>query len=506
MRLSWIVACSILAIFIFGCEQEVQIPTPDVGATVEARVQEILANQLATTSTPSPSQYSLPTVTPLLTPTSTPIPSPTVTPTSIPTPTATPSPSPSATATSVPTPTATPTVTPSPSAIPTPTTTPVPTPTLTPTPVPSVSDIVRRVSPAVVRISTNEGSGSGIVIDPSGYILTNYHVVSGSTAYVHLIDGRVFPSTLLGFDEIRDLAVLKIDANSLTSARLEPNKKLSLGDEVIAIGYPLGGDMTVTRGIISAFTRLDQTDVEYIQTDAAVNPGNSGGPLIDITGNVIGIITSRYEWTSEGRVVQNVGFAISLSSIEDKIGSLRSGAVVRRPTATPVTTKRIGSYPKGWSIEVPKKWKQDEVNYSFEWLHREFRKGDWLFWVETWRGGAVLSIRVSDSGSSKYTPESYLEQLLRVETRSIHVDAEINQVMEIQLVNGVPAKRFEVTVNYYTDVNYEILGKGVWHSTWIVAVLRDRTIAVEALVFGNDEVTRDQLEAALRSLEVFSPQ
>ena len=157
------------------------------------------------------------------------------------------------------------------------------------------------------------GTGSGIIIRPDGYILTNYHVVKNADKInVTLKDEKQFEGKLIAHDSYSDLAVVKIEAKNLPVASFGDSKKIRPGDWVIAIGSPLGLEHTVTLGIISALSRhvgvtfgAAQGAYKYIQTDAAINPGNSGGPLVNLQGEVIGINTFII-----GRNAQNLNFAI----------------------------------------------------------------------------------------------------------------------------------------------------------------------------------------------------
>ncbi len=177
--------------------------------------------------------------------------------------------------------------------------------------------------------------GSGFIIDPTGYIVTNNHVVSGrdgndpvDTITVTLSDRREYKAKLVGRDVLADLAVLKIDAKDLPYVRFGDSAKARVGDWVIAIGDPLGLSGTVTAGIISALHRNigGQYD-RYIQTDASINQGNSGGPLFDLDGNVVGINTAIYSPTGAN---VGLGFAIPAESAKPVIDQLRLGAKVRR--------------------------------------------------------------------------------------------------------------------------------------------------------------------------------
>ncbi len=176
-----------------------------------------------------------------------------------------------------------------------------------------------------------QGLGSGVIVDPGGYILTNNHVVEDAEQItVRLADGREFVAEVVGTDPPTEIAVIRIKADHLPAAPLGDSRKVEVGDWVLAIGSPLGLDQTVTSGIISATGRrgVGITDYEnFIQTDAAVNPGNSGGPLVNMRGEVIGIntaIASRYGG------YMGIGFAVPMEMAQGVMNSLRQkGKVVR---------------------------------------------------------------------------------------------------------------------------------------------------------------------------------
>ena len=176
-----------------------------------------------------------------------------------------------------------------------------------------------------------QGMGSGVVISPDGEILTNDHVIEGirggdTTLEVKTSDGRTFKGKVLGKDKELDIALVKIEATHLPYAALGNSDAMRIGDWVVAIGNPLGLDHTVTQGIISAKGRqLSGPGLEsFLQTDAAINRGNSGGPLLNLKGEVIGINTAI---RPDG---QNIGFAVPVNMINHILPDLRSGKPVRR--------------------------------------------------------------------------------------------------------------------------------------------------------------------------------
>ena len=220
----------------------------------------------------------------------------------------------------------------------------------------SVAGLANRVLPSVVSITTACGSsGSGFIIDSSGFILTNNHVVenaalSKAKIIVTLNNGEEFESRIVGRDASYDLAVLKILATGLPALQFGDSDKVAVGDSVIAIGSPLGLSGTVTLGIISAKDRAvtaggsagESSFINALQTDAAINPGNSGGPLIDTTGAVIGV---------------NSAIATLSGSLNSQAGSIGLGFAIpinqARKTANQLITTGKASYPvMGISIDM----------------------------------------------------------------------------------------------------------------------------------------------------------
>ncbi len=176
-----------------------------------------------------------------------------------------------------------------------------------------------------------EGKGSGVIIDPKGYVVTNNHVIDGATkVQVHLKDGRTFLGEVVGSDSATDVAIVKVEAENLPAASLGDSEKLKVGQIVLAIGNTLGlqGGPTVSMGVVSALGRpLPGADFIFeglVQTDTAINPGNSGGPLADLNGSVIGINTAMIPFA------QGVGFAIPVNTVKWVTNQiLETGRVVR---------------------------------------------------------------------------------------------------------------------------------------------------------------------------------
>ena len=207
----------------------------------------------------------------------------------------------------------------------------------------SLQDIYTLNIPSVVSItcqgSRSASSGTGVVLSADGYIVTNAHVVENAHTYtVQLTDDRTFSARLVGCDDISDLAVLRIDCTDLTPAQFGDSSTLRVGDTVVAIGDPLGAAFrgTYTNGIVSAINRdvdMNGRTMTLIQTNAALNSGNSGGPLINCYGQVIGINTMKIGTFTDTAGVEGLGFAIPSTQVKEIVDQIISqGYVSGRPT------------------------------------------------------------------------------------------------------------------------------------------------------------------------------
>jgi S1-C subfamily serine protease len=210
----------------------------------------------------------------------------------------------------------------------------------------SVEDVVKLADPSIVRIQTDIGVGTGFIVSTDGYLITNNHVIAGrngqpeATVQVTLSDGTTMNGRVVGADARSDIAVVKLDGNQQYSAlKLGTIDNVAVGEDVIAIGYALdlkageGASYSVTKGIVSAKNRaIDETSVTSgaIQTDAAINHGNSGGPLLDLTGAVIGVNTSLAPDPTTGQAAAGIGFAVGADTIQAVYDDIRATGAVSR--------------------------------------------------------------------------------------------------------------------------------------------------------------------------------
>lgn len=205
--------------------------------------------------------------------------------------------------------------------------------------------LVGRTSPAVASIEHRRGHGSGLAITPDGYVLTNWHVISRARSVrARLADGGSHPARVVGGDERTDLAVVRVDGDDLPTLPLHDDVEPRVGQLVLAIGNPLSLERSVSLGVISAvdrsLSRRREGPLEgLIQTDAAVNPGNSGGPLVDAEGRTIGINTAAAAYAS------GIGFAIPARTATWVAGELIRAGRVNRP--------RLGVAARSEGLQLP---------------------------------------------------------------------------------------------------------------------------------------------------------
>lgn len=211
------------------------------------------------------------------------------------------------------------------------------------------------------QVSETASSGSGFLISQDGYVVTNYHVVQGANSLsVLTYDGDEYQAKLVGYDATNDICVLKIEAEAMPFVCLGSSDALAVGDRVAAIGNPLGElTSTLTVGYISAKDRMITTEgtaINMLQTDAAINSGNSGGPLFNMKGQVVGITTAKYSGTStSGAVIEGIGFAIPMDDVAGMIRDLQeygyiTGAYLGVSVMNVAESAQVYGLPAGASV------------------------------------------------------------------------------------------------------------------------------------------------------------
>ena len=209
--------------------------------------------------------------------------------------------------------------------------------------------------------TTSAASGSGFIITDDGYILTNYHVVEDSSSIsVSLYDGSVYEATLIGYDESNDIAVLKVEAEGLVPVILGDSDNLNVGESVVAIGNPLGElTFSLTSGAVSAkdreVTLSSSVTMDLIQTDCAINSGNSGGALFNLYGEVIGITNAKYSSSGSDTSIDNIGFAIPINTILPIVESIIEKGYISKPyigvtVANVSTESKMYGLPSGAAV------------------------------------------------------------------------------------------------------------------------------------------------------------
>ncbi len=209
--------------------------------------------------------------------------------------------------------------------------------------------------------TTSAAAGSGFILTDDGYIITNHHVIENSDSItVSLYDGTTYEAKLIGYDASNDIAVLKVEAEGLTPVVIGDFENLNVGDSVIAIGNPLGElTFSLTSGAVSALDReitlSNSVTMELIQTDCAINSGNSGGALFNLYGEVVGVTNAKYSGSGGGASIDNIGFAIPINHVKDIIKSIIENGYITKPyigVSVTDVSRETQSYglPKGAAV------------------------------------------------------------------------------------------------------------------------------------------------------------
>ena len=258
----------------------------------------------------------------------------------------------------------------------------------------SLQEIYTRNIPSVVSISCQSSrggsSGTGVVLSSDGYIVTNAHVVDNSnTVTVLLTDDRAYSAQLVGCDTVSDLAVLRIDCTELIPAQFGDSSTLRVGDTVVAIGDPLGVEFrgTYTNGIVSAINRdvdVNGRTMTLIQTNAALNSGNSGGPLINCYGQVIGINTMKIGTFTDTAGVEGLGFAIPSAQVKEIVDQIMvQGYVSGRPTIG-ITGEALSNFYQHY-YRMPAGLYITEVTPGSDAASKGIQEGDMLLYLDDTR-------------------------------------------------------------------------------------------------------------------------
>ncbi|MBR4153255.1 MAG: trypsin-like peptidase domain-containing protein [Selenomonadaceae bacterium] len=268
--------------------------------------------------------------------------------------------------------------------------------------------VARTVGPAVVGITNKavahdifnrtfetEGVGSGVIFRNDGYIITNNHVIAGAKEIiVSLSDGNTVNGTLIGTDEMTDIAVVKVDAKDLPVAELGDSDEVVVGEPAIAIGNPMGLEFqgSVTVGVISALNRtLDLNDrrVKLFQTDAAISPGNSGGALVNADGEVIGINSAKLATTG----VEGMGFAIPINTVKAIVKELMDKGYVARPYLGVTIFDKPTAARYGYQLSIEKGVYVFQVGIDSPAGRAGFQRGDIILTIDGKEVNSVTDVR-----------------------------------------------------------------------------------------------------------------
>lgn len=302
-------------------------------------------------------------------------------------------------------------------------------------------DLVDAVRDSIVYIETyvkygsskqGVAAGSGIIISTDGYIVTNNHVVEDSTLYVVKVnttdratgvtESASYDAKLIGTDADTDLAVLKIDANGLTAAKLGDSDNLHLGDDVIAIGNPLGFETSVSKGIVSGLNRQisdSKRSLTAIQTDTPINSGNSGGALFNAYGEVVGVVNMKRVGTN----VESMGFAITINEAKDVIDDLIGSGYVRGRAIIGISYLRITETAAAYRGDMAG-WQVKEIDNTLPVANSGLTVGDTIIEID---GKSVLDEDIENVFSDKEPGDTVMVTVIRINSlgREKRVDIEV---------------------------------------------------------------------------------
>ncbi len=260
----------------------------------------------------------------------------------------------------------------------------------------NLADLVRVITPSVVRVHSSTGSGTGFIYDSTGLAITNAHVIDSGTHVEVEFEGHILGARVLGRDDLADLAVVRLLSQKETypTVSLARSSQIHPGEDIVVIGYPAGdvlvGSATVTRGIVSSKGRFES--VSYLQTDAAINPGNSGGPMISYDGEVVGVVSSKL-LQHGGDVVDGIGFAIDICEFTSRISQLE--------LTPPIADKDVKSssgreaWNCNYTLAIPQGWLPKSAD---EWNEFAFSTDDGSSWEPLAIGSEILAIIHRDPG------------------------------------------------------------------------------------------------------------
>ena len=272
----------------------------------------------------------------------------------------------------------------------------------------SLQQIYSKAIPSVVSVScktvTGTSTGTGVILSADGYVVTNSHVVNGALSVeIILEDGSVLAAAVIGADTVSDLAVLHVESTTLTPAEFGDASALRVGDSVVAIGDPLGIELrgTMTDGIVSAINRDISTEgrtMTLIQTNAALNSGNSGGPLLNCYGQVVGINTMKIGNYMSDSGVEGLGFAIPSTTVKEVVDQLIANGYVSGRAALGIAGEEISAFDQMY-YRIPRGIYITEVEQGTDAAAKGLLPGDILLQVE--------STRITDLNSLKVLLYSY---------------------------------------------------------------------------------------------------